>query len=172
MVRQIETGSKYGKQIVEVLKGADAHMTIKEIAEAIGCNSSAVTGFMTSLVKKEVAEKIEAEDGAKRYKLLEDIELVEKASNAKSEGLTEKGAALLEKFKAFHAQEGDFMAHLADDFLDEAMFTSKIGIVGTLRPLVKRELVIKGEVEVPTAEGGVVKKAVYQLTPEGLAYKG
>ena len=172
MVKQIETGSKYGKEIVEVLKGADAHMTIKEIAEAIGCKSSSVTGFMTSLVKKEVAEKIEAEDGAKRYKLLEDIELVEKAANAKSNGLTERGANLLEKFKAFHAQEGDFMAHLADDFLDEDMFTSKIGIIGTLRPLVTKELVIKGEVEVPTAEGGVVKKAVYQLTPAGLAYKG
>lgn len=170
MVRQIETGSKYGKEVVEVLKGADAHMTIKEIAEEIGCNSSSVTGFVTSLVKKEVVEKIEGEDGAKRYKLLEDIELVAKA--AKSEGLTEKGTALLEKFKAFHAEEGDFMAHLADDFIDEDMFTSKIGIIGTLRPLVTRELVIKGEVEVPTADGGMVKKSVYQLTPAGLAYKG
>ena len=169
MVKQIETGSKYGKEIVEVLKGADAHMTIKEIAEAIGCKSASVTGFVTSLVKKEVAEKVEGEDGSKRYKLLEDIELVAKAT--KSEGLTEKGTALLEKFKAFHAEEGDFMAHLADDFVDEDMFTSKIGIIGTLRPLVTRELVIKGEVEVPTADGGVVKKSVYQLTPTGLAYK-
>ena len=169
MVKQIETGSKYGKEIVEVLKGADAHMTIKEIAEAIGCKSASVTGFVTSLVKKEVAEKIEGEDGAKRYRLLEDIELVAKA--AKPEGLTEKGAALLEKFKAFHAEEGDFMAHLADDLVDEVMFTSKIGVIGALRPLVTKELVIKGEVEVPTADGGVVKKSVYQLTPAGLAYK-
>lgn len=169
MVKQIKTGSKYGKEIVEVLKGADAHMTIKEIAEAVGCKSASVTGFMTSLVKKEVAEKVEGEDGAKRYKLLEDIELVAKAT--KSEGLTEKGVALLEKFKAFHTEENDFMAHLADDFVDEAMFTSKIGVIGALRPLVTRELVIKGEVEVPTADGGVVKKSVYQLTPAGLAHK-
>ena len=164
MAMQIKTGSQNTVDAFGILKGADAPMTIKEVAEALGVTPAKVTGGIVSLEKKGVLEKSEVTQGDKTYKAYTVIEPDVEFITEEPKAMSDKAVRVLQ----FLQKEGEAMT--AAEIAKELELVP-IAINGVVNGLVKKGFVVREEAEVEMPDGATKSLKFIHLTDEGKAYK-
>lgn len=170
----IATGSATTKKVYRFLKQNEGKsFTYAEIAEKLGFDKVAsVLGSTNSLVKKgvvangeEVVRKNKQGLDAtyKTVTIVPGVEVAFEDVATKSTGISDKGKALLEAFRA--NPEPRTAADVADE-----MSLAAIAVNGVANALVKRGL-MERVVEIVSTPEGEREIKLLRITDEGIAYK-